>query len=95
MLVILLNLADEKTSVFDCIANLTQDPDSGLSDSVLAPVLSSTKELLTESIMIFFNEQSFSLIFLDRTQLHLLPLLPYNLLSVGMKMSNNSQVLMK
>ena len=78
-----------------CITHLTQDPDSGVSDVVLSPVLSSTKELITESIRFFFNEQIFILIFLDRTQLQLLPLLPYNLLSVGMKMSNNSQVLMK
>ena len=78
-----------------CITHLTQDPDSGVSDVVLSPVLSSTKELITESIRFFFNEQIFILIFLDCTQLQLLPLLPYNLLSVGMEMSNNSQVLMK
>ena len=81
--------------MLECITHLTLDPDSGVSDIVLAPVLSSTKELITESIRFFFNEQIFILIFLDRTQLQLLPLLPYNLLSVGMKMSNNSQVLMK
>ena len=92
MLVFLLNLAEEKTAVFDCITHLTQDPESGLSDIVLAPVLSSNEEIISESIRIFFNEQTFTLIFLDRTQLQLLPLLPYNLLSVGMKMSNNSQV---
>ena len=50
MLVFLLNLADEKTKVFECITHLTEDTESGLSDIVLAPLLASTKEHITESI---------------------------------------------
>ena len=95
MLVFLQHLTEEKTSVYESVVELCKDDVSGLDDHELAPLLPCIQHSITESIRLTYHNQSFILIFLDRSQLQLLPMLPYAMLCVGMKMCNNSQVLLK